>query len=263
LRSSGIDALDARILLCEVLGFTRAELALRDLQPLDDPARRRFRAWVARRRAGEPIAYIVRRREFYSRDFRVTRAVLVPRAETELLVDIMKDLLPDGSHKRILEIGTGSGVLAVTLALERPAAEVWATDISVAALAVARANARRLGARVRLMHTDWYPKRRAAPFDFIVSNPPYVASLELKLRDDLLRFEPRLALDGGADGMDGLRAVIGRAPAWLRDGGRLLVEHGFDQGSQVCKEFAALGFEGIETWRDLQGHGRVTGGRIR
>ena len=253
-----IPASEARLLLQETLDITAATLAAhpeRELRPGDAA---RFLSLVSRRAAGEPIAYLAGRREFYGREFAVSAAVLIPRPETELLVDVGLAKLAACARPRILDLGTGSGCLAVTLALET-GGEVVAADLSAEALALARDNAERLNADVRFVASDWYAAIDG-DFDLIVANPPYVADGDPHLSAGDLRFEPPTALASGADGLTALRAIIAGARRFLRPGGWLLVEHGYDQGPAVAELLAAGGLRDIEQHRDLAGIVRVSGG---
>jgi release factor glutamine methyltransferase len=258
LAASALPAAEARALLATVLGVRREALIAHPEGAVDAVAAARFADLAARRRAGVPLAYLLGAREFYGRTFAVTPAVLVPRPETELLVDLALAALRGRSAQRVLDLGTGSGCIAITLALERPDAEVVAADRSVAALAVAGANARSLGARVGLFASDWFSAVRGT-FDLIVANPPYVA------RDDAhlaaLAHEPQHALVAGADGLDSLRVIARDAPRHLAPGGTLLVEHGHDQGAAVRGLLTAAGLEEVRTVRDAAGIERVGSGR--
>lgn len=221
-----------------------------------------FEAMVSRRAAGEPVAYIVGSREFYGHEFRVTPDVLIPRPETELLVERALTYAAGRPGPRVLDLGTGSGCIAVTLALELAGAHVVAVDRSPPALAVAQANAARLGAAVECRVSDWYgalaPDER---YDVIVANPPYIAGADRHLDAGDLRFEPRGALTPGGDGLAALRAIIAGAPAHLVADGWLAVEHGYDQAAACRALFAAAGYLDIASWRDLAGIERVTSGR--
>ncbi|MDZ7652005.1 MAG: peptide chain release factor N(5)-glutamine methyltransferase [Burkholderiaceae bacterium] len=252
--ASGLPALDARLLLAEVLGVSRERLVAFPEQLVAADAVVRFEALAARGRRGEPLAYLLGRREFYGRAFNVSPAVLVPRPESELLVDLALEALRGHAAPRVLDLGTGSGCIAITLALARSDAEVVATDVSAAALAVARANAQALGASLRWVASDWY-EALAGHFDLIVSNPPYVAAGDPHLA--ALACEPIDALTDHADGLDCLRRIVAGAPAHLRPGGWLLVEHGYDQGARVRQLLADAGLQGVRTVRDIAGHERV------
>ncbi|MCX8087638.1 MAG: peptide chain release factor N(5)-glutamine methyltransferase [Rhodocyclaceae bacterium] len=257
-----IPASEARLLLSHVLGQPTAWLEAHREEELEPAAAARFGALIERRAAGEPIAYLVGEREFYGRSFLVTPDVLIPRPETELLVELA--LAKVGAHPTasILDLGTGSGCLAITLALELPAAHVTAVDASPAALEVARKNARQLGAAVDFIESDWFAALPPQRFDLIVANPPYVAAGDPHLTQGDLRFEPKVALTDGADGLTSIRRIIKAAPAWLAAGGWLFLEHGWDQAAAVEECLAAAGFCALERHRDLAGIERVGGGRI-
>lgn len=257
LSSSGLATLEARALLAQVLGVARESLIAWPERKVDEPAARAFQVLTQRRHAGEPFAYLVGEREFFGRAFSVTPDVLIPRPETELLVELALKSVVDVRHPRLLDLGTGSGCIAITVALERPDAEVVAVDRSAHALQVALRNAARLQARVAFALSDWY-SNVAGSFDCIVANPPYIAPGNPHL--DALAHEPRDALVAAADGMACLAAIIGDARRWLRTNGRMLVEHGFDQGSAVRDLLAGAGFARIETTRDAAGLERVSAG---
>lgn len=259
LAASGLPAAEARALLAAASGATREALIAFPERAVAPQAAARFAALAARRRAGEPMAYLLGAQEFYGRPFRVTPSVLIPRPETELLVELALDALRAVERPRVLELGTGSGCIAITLALERPDARVAAADRSVEALAVARDNARRLAARVEFVASDWYAAIGGA-FDAIVANPPYVAAGDPHLAD--LRFEPTHALTDRGDGLGCLRTIVAGAAAHLAPGGWLLVEHGYDQGAAVRALFERAGFSAVRTVRDTAGHERACLGRI-
>lgn len=250
---------EARALLAVASGVPRETLIAFPEREVSAAALAQFAALAARRRAGEPLAYLLGTQEFYGRGFAVTRDVLIPRPETELLIDLALPLLRGARAPRVLDLGTGSGCIAVTLALEASAAEVTAVDASAAALAVARANADRLGARVAFVRSDWFDTVTGS-FDLIVSNPPYIAAGDPHL--GALRFEPTAALTAGADGLACLRRIAQAAPAFLARQGTLMVERGYDQGEAVRRLFAESGFADIHTHRDLAGHERVCVGRL-
>lgn len=255
--------LDAELLLAHVLDDTRAGVIARDERELTPEQQGDFEQLLARRHAGEPLAYLTGTKEFWSLELEVTPAVLVPRPETELLVEWALEILPAATKPSVLDIGTGSGAIALALGRERPAAQVLAVDVSPTALEVAKRNAARLAiGNVRFVHGSLYdtgPSTRQVRFDLVVSNPPYVAEGDPHLAD--LKFEPQLALTSGADGLDTLRAIIASGPAQLRWGGWLLVEHGADQGAAVRGLFRQAGLVAVSTRRDLAGHERATGGR--
>jgi release factor glutamine methyltransferase len=215
---------------------------------------------VERRAAGEPIAYLTGNCEFYGLEFRVTPAVLIPRPETELLVDLALERLPVEGRARVLDLGTGSGCIAVSLGRQRPRMEVWAADAVPAALEVARDNALRLGATVRFVRSDWLADLAGERFDLILSNPPYVAAGDPHLSRGDLRFEPASALVAGEDGLNDIRRIVAAAPAHLAPGGWLLFEHGYDQAQRCRALLTAAGFGQVTSWRDLAGIERVSGG---
>lgn len=255
-------ARESELLLCLALGHDRAWLYAHGDDALDAEAAIRFHALLLRRAAGEPLAYIRGRREFWSLDLGVTPDVLIPRAETELLVELALQRLPNNVHVYIADLGTGSGAIALAIARERPQASVLATDASAKALAVARGNAERLGiANVEFAHGDWFAALGSRRFDLIVSNPPYIAAGDPHLDRGDLRHEPRAALVSGADGLDAIRAIVHGAPAHLRPGGWLLFEHGFDQGIPARALLEKAGSTDVFTALDLEQRERVSGGR--
>jgi release factor glutamine methyltransferase len=254
---------EARLLLGHVLGRNHAWLEAHRDDALDGEVLRVFASLVARRAAGEPVAYLLGVREFYGRDFAVSPAVLIPRPETELLVELGIAAVGRIAAPRILDLGTGSGCVAVTLALELPGARVTAVDVSPAALDVARGNAARLGADLRFCAGDWFTALpEGERFDLVVSNPPYVAEGDPHLSEGDLRFEPSLALACGADGLSAIRRIVAEAPAHLAPGGALYFEHGYDQGEAVASLLADAGYRDIEQHRDLAGIVRASGGKI-
>ncbi|MCD9005567.1 peptide chain release factor N(5)-glutamine methyltransferase [Luteimonas sp. XNQY3] len=256
-----IDATDARWLLAHAAGRSQAWLYAHARDPAPDGVAARFESLVARRAAGEPVAYLTGVRGFWGLDLAVTPATLIPRPETELLVELALARLP-GPDARIVDLGTGSGAIALAIARERPDAAVLATDASVDALAVARANAQALGlTRVRFAHGDWYAPLAGARFDVIVSNPPYIEDADPHLAQGDLRFEPASALSSGADGLDAIRILAAGAIPHLAPGGWLLVEHGLAQGAAVRALFEQAGLVEVATERDLEARDRVTRGR--
>lgn len=252
---------EARLLLAHLLERNTAWLEAHRDDVAETQIIEGFMALVARRATGEPIAYLTGWREFHGRNFRVTPDVLIPRPETELLVDLALEKLGAGTTARILELGTGSGCLAITIALELPAARVTAVDVSPAALTVADANARRLGADVAFIASDWFAALPPQRFDLIVANPPYVAADDPHLSQGDLRFEPRAALTDGADGLSAIRHIVTTASHWLVPGGWLFFEHGWDQGEAARALLSAAGYADIEQRQDLAGIVRVSGGR--
>ena len=254
---------DAELLLAHVLGKDRTWLFTHADDPLDDAAALRFEALVAQRRAGEPVAYLIGQRGFWRFDLEVTPDTLIPRADTECLVEQALARLPNDRPLRLLDLGTGTGAIALALANERPRAGVVAVDLSPGAAAVARRNALRVGVaeRVEVREGAWFAPVAGERFDLIASNPPYIEDDDPHLAEGDLRFEPRSALASGADGLDDLRLIVRDAPAHLRPGGWLLVEHGWQQGTAVRALFDAAGFNDIGTVGDLEGRDRVTLGR--
>jgi release factor glutamine methyltransferase len=257
-----LDPLENRILLCEATGLTRVQLITQGDRPLTADEAARLDDLVARRLRGEPIAYIVGRREFFGLDFQVGPAVLIPRPDTELIVELALERLPDNAP-RLLDMGTGSGAIAVAVAHTRPDADVTALDVSPDALAVAQANAAANGARVRFLESSWFDALAAAErFDVIASNPPYIAAGDAHLAQGDLRFEPVGALTDHADGLSALRIIIAGSPRHLAPGGWLLLEHGYDQAAAVRALLVDAGFTDVQSWQDLAGIERVSGGRF-
>lgn len=262
LAASGLPPAEARALLAHVLAVPRERLVAWPEQDVAAADVARFGALVQGRRDGEPLAYLLGEREFFGRPFRVTPAVLVPRPETELLVETALAALHQlstGREPQVLDLGTGSGCIAISIALDCPQAVVTAVDASADALRVAADNAHRLGASVQWRRGDWYAGIRQR-FELIVSNPPYIAPGDPHL--PALAFEPVSALVGDeVDGLGCLRRIIDGAPAQLSEGGRLMVEHGHDQGAAVRALFVAAGFDEVRTLRDAAGIERVCLGR--
>jgi len=251
--------LDAQLLLAQVLGVPRVRLKSHPETRVPVAAAGRFRELLQRRVHGEPVAYLTGVRDFWSLPLAVTPAVLVPRPETELLVERAL-ALHAGAAARVADLGTGSGAIALALAAERPGWHLVATDVSAAALAVARANAGALGlARVEFRHGDWFAPLAAGRFDLLISNPPYVAADDPALA--ALAFEPRAALTPGPDALGCLRLLAHGAPRHLERGGWLLLEHGADQGEAVRRELVLAGFSHVRSHRDLAGHERMTEGQ--
>jgi release factor glutamine methyltransferase len=247
--------IDAEVLLAFEISPPRSAILAFPDRPVAAAAAERFERAVARRARGEPVAYLVRRQEFFSLPLRVSPAVLIPRPETELLVEAALELCPHGARRSVLDLATGSGAIACALKRERPELDVTASDVSAAALAVARANALQLRLDMRFVESSWFAGLAGERFDLIVCNPPYVASNDRAFA--ALAFEPRLALDGGADGLDSLRAVLGGGRAHLRTGGRLLLEHGHDQRAELVALAAATGWQLVAARPDLAGQHRV------
>lgn len=264
-----IGRVDARVLCAHLLAVDRAWIAANPMHVLTESQDARLDALVAQRAMGHPVAYLLGRREFYGRDFEVGPDVLIPRPETETLVEAALDLLrrprAGGDPPAILDLGTGSGAIAVTLACERPDARIVATDASAAALALARANARRNGCegRIEFIRGSWYDAVPGKRFDLVVANPPYVAAGDAHLGRGDLRFEPPGALtDGSVDGLASIRAIVAGAPAHLVPGGALLFEHGYDQAEAAAALLMRAGFTRLVSRPDIAGIPRVAGGII-
>ena len=251
--------LEARVLAAFAWNVTPAWLIAHDTDPLAETQITPFETLLARRLAGEPIAYLVGTREFYGRPFRVSPDVLIPRPDTELLVDLALARIPANQALNVLDLGTGSGCIAITLALERPQARVTAVDRSAAALAIAGHNAGILDARVEFLTSDWFDALTSRRFDLIVSNPPYVPAADPHLTRGDVRFEPLSALAAGDDGLDDLRHLIAAARAHLAPGGTLLLEHGHDQAEAVVALLECGGYTRTLSWSDLAGIRRVSG----
>lgn len=253
---------EAALLLRHALGVSDAWLVARGDDAVDAAHAATYRKLVARRAVGEPIAYLTGARGFHAIDLHVTPGVLIPRADTELLVDLALQRLPDGAPCVVADLGTGSGAVALAIASARPRAAVLATDASPGALQVARDNATRLRlGNVAFAQGDWCAPLGCGRFDLIVSNPPYIAEGDPHLGSGDVRFEPRTALVSGSDGFDAIRALVRDARARLREGGWLLLEHGFDQGAGVRGLLAGHGYADVFTARDLEGRERASGGR--
>jgi len=254
---------EAEHLLLHVLGRERAWLFAHGDDPLPAAQAAALDVLLARRVAGEPLAYLLGWRGFWTLDLQVSPATLIPRPETERLVELALERLPEGRPLRIADLGTGSGAIALALASERPLAQVVATDLSEEALHIARANAgtNRI-ANVAFRHGSWLAPVAGERFDLIASNPPYIADGDPHLIQGDLRFEPPTALSSGADGLDAIREIVALAPSHLRGGGWLLLEHGRDQGEAIRALLVAAGFADVATETDLEQRDRVTLGRI-
>jgi release factor glutamine methyltransferase len=262
LAQSGLVPVDAKVLLAHVLGCNRAWLAAHETDMMTKAQADAFAALCRRRRDGEPVAYLAGSREFWGLTLSVTPEVLIPRPETETLVEFALSQLPVDRAVRVLDLGTGSGAIALALAHDRPNAEVIATDCSRAALTVARDNARRLGlSNVAFAAADWYAGVSPGTWDLIASNPPYIGAADPHLDEGDLRFEPVSALSPGVDGYAALRTIIAGARERLSSGGWLVVEHGHDQSDAVRALFRDAGFSDITALRDLAGIPRVVAGR--
>jgi release factor glutamine methyltransferase len=254
--------LDAEVLLCSVLAVDRAHCIAHPEQPVAPAVAADFRNLVARRREGYPLAYLTGQREFWSLEIAVNRYTLIPRPETELIVEIARDLARQLPAQDVLELGTGSGAVCSALARECPGARITATDVCRQALALAQQNAQQHGIdTVTFLLSDWYAELGARRFDLILSNPPYVDTASPALREAPLRYEPRLALDGGRAGLESLARIIAGAGRHLRAGAHLVLEHGFDQGESVRALMSRHGLAEVRTYPDLASQDRVTVGR--
>ncbi|WP_031434808.1 peptide chain release factor N(5)-glutamine methyltransferase [Methylomarinum vadi] len=253
--------LDAEILLCHCLHKPRTYLRTWPEKIPTQAQREAFRQLLAQRRQGLPIAYIVGKREFWSREFEVTPDVLIPRPDTELLVELSLQLIPPKQPARLIDLGTGSGIIAITLAAERPEAQVTASDRSQAALKIAHANAERYRLRnIRFVESNWFEAIAEHDFDLVVSNPPYIAADDPHLRRGDVRHEPEYALISPEQGLRDIRTLAQQARQHLNKGGHLLIEHGYNQQHAVQEIFASCHYQQIETHRDLSGNPRVTSG---
>ena len=258
-----VAALEAQVLLGHAQHKTRTFLLAHPEVELGDTDLTAFEALLQRRLSGEPIAYILGRREFYGFEFSVTPAVLTPRPETELLVEHALEHIPPQQPLRILDLGTGSGAIAITLAKLRPQALVTAVDISPEALAVAQQNAARLEVRnIRFIESNWFQALDpGSQFDLIVANPPYIAANDPHLQQGDVRFEPIGALHSGADGLDAIRLIVQESQRFLPPNGWLLFEHGFNQQQACANILTSLGYANISCQRDLAGQARMSSGR--
>lgn len=250
--------LDAEVLIAHVLGLDRAALIAAPARVIDDDPREQIASLLQRREHGEPVAYITGRREFWSLPLAVTPAVLIPRPETELLVERALAHIQPGSDSVIADLGTGSGAIALAIARERPRARIVATDASPEALGIARANADALRIdTVDFRAGEWLAALGDERFEVIVSNPPYIRVDDPHLTEGDIRFEPRAALVSGADGLDAIRIIVRDARRHLRPGGRLLLEHGHDQADAIEGLLKQSGYREIRGYHDLAGHRRV------
>lgn len=260
-RHSPLDALETRMLIEYVTDYTRVQLITQSETPLDARQAAQLSQLIQARVDGQPIAYLLGEREFFGLRFAVSPAVLIPRPDTELLVELALELTPKSS--KILDLGTGSGAIAVSLAVQDQGFQVSAADISPAALAVAKRNAQNLcnsHQQVRFFESNWYQQLPSERFHTIVSNPPYIVKDDAHLSQGDLRFEPIDALTDHADGLNAYRAIIAGAPQFLKEGGHLLMEHGYHQAEDVQTLLKEAGFTAVRSWQDLAGIWRVTGG---
>lgn len=261
-RATGVlgERLEAELLLLHVLRKSRSWLIAHATDPLDEASAAVFDALVQRRRAGEPVAYITGKRGFWTLDLDVTPDTLIPRPETELLVELaLARMMP---RSRVVDLGTGSGAIALALGREGPAASIVATDASAGALAVARRNAESHGiGNVRFVQGSWLEPLAGEQFDIVVSNPPYIEADDPHLAQGDLRFEPSTALASGNDGLDDIRLIVAQSRAVLAEGGWLMMEHGWNQGDAVRALLEAAGYREVFTAQDLEQRDRVSGGR--
>lgn len=252
---------EAEILLGHALGRDRAWLFTHSQDVPDTAAILKFRQMMQARERGEPVAYLIGHRGFWTLDLAVTPDVLIPRPETELLVELALERIPADREFRVADLGTGSGAIALAIASERPSASVLATDASAAALEVARENAARLEMRnVEFAQGNWCDALGAQSFDLIVSNPPYIEAADDHLGQGDLRFEPRSALASGSDGLDAIREILETAAGHLNPGAWVLLEHGHDQGDRVRAILQGHGYSEAQTWKDIAGKDRISGG---
>ncbi|MGZ4990967.1 MAG: peptide chain release factor N(5)-glutamine methyltransferase [Methylobacter sp.] len=255
--------LDAEILLGQVLNKQRSYLRAWPDQQLEPAQLAAFKTLLEQRRHGLPIAYITGNREFWSRDFRVTPDVLIPRPDTELLIELSLKLIPLDEPFKIIDLGTGSGIIAITLAAERPNAQIDATDFSLAALRIAQLNADRHHIdNVRFYQSSWFTDVPADKFNLIISNPPYIAEDDIHLQQGDIRFEPQTALCATDQGLGDIKIIADVARNYLESQGHLLIEHGYDQERQVQTLFKDLHYDKVQTYTDLSGQPRVTYGQF-
>lgn len=265
LSSSTSSRIDVEILLAELLKTNRTYLYTHSERTLNDNEQRNFENLLARRLQGEPVAYIVGHKSFWSFDLIVTKDTLIPRPETELLVELTLELLPKNSALKIADLGTGTGAIALALACERPQWKISATDQSVAALKIAQKNAKNIlpaNIIMRFYQGIWCAALPHKDYDAIVSNPPYLANDDPHLQQGDIQFEPKYALQSGTDGLSDIRKIIHQARDYLKPGGWLIVEHGYDQGDDVTQLLLAAGYIAVNDHRDLGGHYRVAVGQL-
>jgi len=254
--------LDAEILLCQALNQPRSHLRAWPDKLLRPEHLAAFRALLEQRQQGTPIAYITGQREFWSRDFQVSPDVLIPRPDTELLIELSLDLIPPDEPVKIIDLGTGSGIIAITLAAERPQAQLSATDFSLAALRIARLNAdKHRISNIEFYHSNWFADIPATQFKLIVSNPPYIAEDDSRLQQGDVRFEPQTALSAPEQGLADIRIIAETARSYLEPGGHLLIEHGYNQQQQAQALLKDLHYDKVRTYKDLSGQPRVTYGQ--
>lgn len=254
--------LDAEILLCMALNKPRSHLRAWPDHQLQPEHLTAFQALLEQRQNGMPVAYITRNREFWSRDFQVTPDVLIPRPDTELLIELSLKLIPADQSIKIIDLGTGSGIIAITLAAERPQAQISATDFSLNALRIAQLNAdkHRIN-NIQFYQSNWFADVPATKFNLIISNPPYIAEDDSHLQQGDVRFEPQTALCAAEQGLGDIKIIAAAARNYLEPYGHLLIEHGYDQPQQVQTLFKDLHYDNVQTYTDLSGQPRVTYGQ--
>jgi release factor glutamine methyltransferase len=254
--------LDAEVLLCHVLQKERSYLRAWPDKLLEPEQQEQFWALTEKRRQGMPVAYLIGRREFWSRDFRVSPDVLIPRPDTELLVELGLNLIPPDAPFKLIDLGTGSGIIAITLAAERPHAQVIATDLNSAALEIAKQNARHHHiTNIHFYQSDWFNNTPDIQFDLVISNPPYIAKDDSHLQEGDVRFEPQTALVAAQQGLRDIETIADGARGHLKPQGHLLIEHGYNQQHQIQTIFKGLGYDKVQTYQDLSGQPRVTYGQ--
>ena len=259
LHDSDTSALDSEVLLAYLLKKNRSYLRAWPDRSLSTEELDAYQQLIEQRKSGQPIAYLTGEREFWSRSFIVSSDVLIPRPDTELLIDIAQQKFTPSQTFSILDLGTGSGAIAITLALEFPNASVTAVDSSTKALAIANKNSQRLNShQLEFVHSDWFKQVPTQAFDLIVSNPPYICQTDPHLLDGDVRFEPNSALIAMDEGLLDIKNIISNAPEYLKPNGILLFEHGYQQGTPVKSLLESLGFKSIEQFQDIQGHTRAT-----
>lgn len=252
--------LDAELLLSHITGLSRTSFRAWPEREVTDAHARAFKALVEDRVAGRPVAHLLGQQEFWSLPLKVSASTLIPRSDTECLVEVALDL-PLPRQACVLDLGTGTGAIALALASEHPEWQITACDAVAEAVALARDNADALGLTVSVVQSSWFSELTPGRFDLIVSNPPYIPDNDHHLKEGDVRFEPASALVSGRDGLDDLRLIVDQAPDWLLEDGWLLVEHGFDQAEAVAELFRARGFKDVETRRDYGNRDRMTLGR--
>ena len=254
--------LDAEVLLCQVLNKPRSHLRAWPDKPLQSEQLTAFRVLLEQRQEGMPIAYITGNREFWSRDFQVSPDVLIPRPDTELLIELSLKLIPADEPIKIIDLGTGSGIIAITLAAERPRSQVIATDFSLAALRIARVNAAKHHVNnIQFYQSDWFANVPESKFNLIISNPPYIAEDDSHLHQGDVRFEPQTALCAAEQGLSDIKIIASTARNYLEPCGHLLIEHGYNQQQQVQTLFKDLHYDNVQTYTDLSGQPRATYGQ--